>query len=974
MNDAAKTILLVEDEAIVALDESKQLEAEGYAVLHVSSGKKAIETVLRRPEAIGLILMDVNLGPGMDGTQAAREILKDFDIPILFLSSHTEKEIVERTEKITSYGYVVKNTGITVLSASIKMAFKLHLAHRELKVKEEALHESEENYRHIFQNMLDGYALHEIILDDRGSPADYRFLAVNPAFERLTGLKAADLIGKTVLEALPGTERFWIETYGRVALTGEPANFEQSSGELGRTFSVTAIQTSPGRFATIFADISERKRIETALRENERFLDGIVDNIPDMIFVKDAGSHRFVRLNKAGEELLGVRKDEILGKSDHDLFPADVADAYVAKDREAIRTRHSVDVPMETVLSPSRGKRVIHTRKIPILDESGKPKYLLGVSEDITDRRNAEDDLAEWQALMQTIIQHDPNAIAVFDNKLRYIFASERYLHDYRLRERNIIGKHHYDIFPEIPEQVKEVHRRVLAGAVERAEEELFERPDGSVDTVHWECRPWHRRNGAVGGMILYTEVITERRQAEASLREMSEIFRLFMEHNPIYVFIKDANIRPVFLSRNYETMIGRPVSEMIGKSMDELFPSELSKSMIADDRRILSEGKAVNDIIETLNGRTYSTTKFPIVIDGIPRYLAGYTIDITERDRAEEALRRNERLLNIAQELAHVGGWEWDAATHNMSWTDEVFRIHGFTPDEIASGSPDLVEKSIACYDPPARDAIREAFRRCGEEGVSYDLEFPFTSMDGRRLWIRTTAQPIRDGDAIVKVVGNIMDITDRKRAEEDLRKLVRQREIIMKELQHRVKNSLSVVSGLLGFELESLTDAQSRRAFSDTRARILSISSIYERLSVSADFERVDLGSYIKGLAESLFKTFAPKTGNVRLKTSLDDITLDTKRAVPLGLIANELIMNSLKYAYSGGEGGEIRIHLGKTGEKIALDVADDGVGLPGEIGSGTGGGTGLNLIRMLTEQIDGELEIIGDRGTHVVVRLNP
>jgi PAS domain S-box-containing protein len=974
MNDAAKTILLVEDEAIVAMDEAGQLRAEGYAVVHESSGKKAIDLVRRRPDAFGLILMDVNLGRGMDGTQAAREILKDFDIPILFLSSHTEKEIVEKTEKITSYGYVVKNTGITVLSASIKMAFKLHKAHQELKAKEKALHESEENYRHIFENMIDGYAHHEIILDGQGAPVDYRFLAVNPAFERLTGLKARDLIGKTVLEVLPKTERYWIETYGKVALTGAAANIKQLSGALGRYFEVTAIQTSPGRFATVFADITERKRMETALLENERFLDDIVDNIPDMVFVKDAGSLRFARINKASEELLGIRKDEILGKSDHDLFPADIADSYVEKDREALRSRRGVDVPAEIVPSPSRGRRMIRTRKIPILDDAGNPKYLLGISEDITDRRKAEEDLAEWQALMQTIIKHDPNAIAVFDENLRYIFASERYLNDYKVRERDVIGRCHYEIFPEIPERVKEVHRRVLAGAVERAEEDLFERPDGSVDTVCWECRPWHRRSGAVGGMILYTEVITERKRAEAALREMSEIFRLFMEHNPIYVFIKDANIKPVFLSRNYEKMLGRPLESMIGKSMDDLFPSELSKNMIADDQRILREGKPVDNIIEILNGRTYSTTKFPIVIGGVPRYLAGYTVDITERERAEEALRRSERLLNIAQELAHVGGWEWDAATHNMSWTEEVFRIHGISPTEIASGSPALVQKSIDCYAPADRDAIREAFRRCGEEGLSYDLEFPFTAVDGRRLWIRTTANPVLDGGEIVKVVGNIMDITDRKKAEDDLRKLVRQREIIMKELQHRVKNSLAVVSGLLGLESESVTDAHTRQIFKDTRSRILSISSIYERLSVSADLDRVDLGSYIKGLAESLFKTFAPKTGSLRLKTRIDDVILDTKRAVPLGLIANELIMNSLKYAYPEGAEGEIRIALGKSGDKIVLDVGDDGAGLPEGFEPKAGGGMGLSLVRMLTEQIDGELDIKTDRGTHVVIRFNP
>ncbi|OPZ16886.1 MAG: Blue-light-activated protein [candidate division BRC1 bacterium ADurb.BinA364] len=128
---------------------------------------------------------------------------------------------------------------------------------------------AEENYETLFREMLDGFALHEIILDERGEPADYRFLAVNPAFERLTGLSAEALVGKTVLEALPGTEPHWIRTYGRVALTGEPAFFEDYHGELDKHFEVRAFRPGPNQFACIFADITARKRAE-AERESMR--------------------------------------------------------------------------------------------------------------------------------------------------------------------------------------------------------------------------------------------------------------------------------------------------------------------------------------------------------------------------------------------------------------------------------------------------------------------------------------------------------------------------------------------------------------------------------------------------------------------------------------------------------------------------------------------------------------------------------
>lgn len=128
--------------------------------------------------------------------------------------------------------------------------------------------------------------------------------------------------------------------------------------------------------------------------------------------------------------------------------------------------------------------------------------------------------------------------------------------------------------------------------------------------------------------------------KAEEALRESQEIFQSFMEHSPIYVFFKDENIRSLRLSRNYETMLNRPLAELLGKSMDELFPSALAKSMVEDDKRIMKEGKTLN-IEEELDGRFYHTIKFPIILEGKPRYLAGYTIDITERKQAEEGLKQ---------------------------------------------------------------------------------------------------------------------------------------------------------------------------------------------------------------------------------------------------------------------------------------------------------------------------------------------
>jgi len=133
MSGKNKTILLVEDEAIIAMLETQQLEKYGYSVQHVTTGEKAVHAILENVFPIDLILMDIDLGSSIDGTQAAEQILKHKEIPIVFLSSHTEPEVVDKTEKITSYGYVVKSSSITVLDASIKMALKLFNANRRVE-------------------------------------------------------------------------------------------------------------------------------------------------------------------------------------------------------------------------------------------------------------------------------------------------------------------------------------------------------------------------------------------------------------------------------------------------------------------------------------------------------------------------------------------------------------------------------------------------------------------------------------------------------------------------------------------------------------------------------------------------------------------------------------------------------------------------------------------------------------------------
>ncbi|MBN1938745.1 MAG: response regulator [Candidatus Aminicenantes bacterium] len=208
---------------------------------------------------------------------------------------------------------------------------------------------------------------------------------------------------------------------------------------------------------------------------------------------------------------------------------------------------------------------------------------------------------------------------------------------------------------------------------------------------------------------------------------------------------------------------------------------------------------------------------------------------------------------------------------------------------------------------------------------------------------------------------------------AEEDLRSALAQKDVLVREMRHRIKNSLAVVSGLLALEAENLDHSGCREVMRKTRTRILSISSIYDLLNQSTDPSSVDLSALAVRLGDSLTKSHSELGRRFVLKTDLPDARLDAQRAFPLAFILNELITNALKHAYpTGGNGGEIRLVLRKNEEKIVLRVEDDGVGLPEGVDPKTAGTTGLSLVRILAEQIDAVCVFSSEGGTKVSLEM--
>ncbi len=226
-----------------------------------------------------------------------------------------------------------------------KRVRELEQTDSELKQKNKTLQEREKHFQGLISEMINGFALHEIVLDAGGKPKDYRFLEVNSAFEEITGLEKENILGKTVLHVLPNTETYWIETYGKVALEGEPVRFENYSQELGKYFEVLAYSPSKNLFATVFTDTTDRKLTEKKLKNYEDETTAMLNNLL-IGFVMHAADTSIIFCNKKALDILGLTEEQILGKE-----ATDPRWSFVYED---LSTMQVEDYPVSKVLSTKK--------------------------------------------------------------------------------------------------------------------------------------------------------------------------------------------------------------------------------------------------------------------------------------------------------------------------------------------------------------------------------------------------------------------------------------------------------------------------------------------------------------------------------------------------------------------------------------------------------------------------------------------
>jgi PAS domain S-box-containing protein len=532
---------------------------------------------------------------------------------------------------------------------------------------------------------------------------------------------------------------------------------------------VTAIRDAGGTLTHALAmvnDISARKQAQAALQESEERYRGIVNNVMDAIFILDLQG-RFLAVNDQACRRYGYDRETFLTLHIRDIDRLD--DVVNVPQRLALLQQEGT-ATFEAAHQDAQGRpipvEVSATRSL----FGGKP-CMLSVVRDISERKRAEAALAEREEQLRIFIEHAPAALAMLDRDLRHLAVSRRWLNDFGLGGRDIIGLSHYEVFPEIPESWREVHRRCLAGEVIRAEEEPFERQDGSMHWVRWEVRPWHRGDGAVGGIVIFSEDITARKLAEQETLANKTQLEAALAVIPDAICISDTQGHFTHFNEAFATShkfkdratcpktIGEH-AQILDLFMSDGSPAPMEQWAIARALRGETATNLEYGLRRKDTGETWTESYSFAPIRNSEGAIIGAVLvgrDITGRKQAELDLRRYQQIVETSSAM--------------LVFIDRDLRFR-------------LINRAYAALRQSSQDQLQGRLVRevVGAEtyaemcphlesalaGQAQRFSIRTTGADGRLRWLEADYRPFRGEDgAVLGIVVSLHDATEAREAQ---------------------------------------------------------------------------------------------------------------------------------------------------------------------------------------------------------------
>jgi len=764
-------------------------------------------------------------------------------------------------------------------------------------------------------------------------------------------------------------------------------------------------QGNPSGAVAAFIDITKRKKTEEALRLSNIYNRSLIEASLDPL-VTIGRDGKITDVNGATEQVTGYSKNKLIGTDFSDYFTEH--ETASAGYQQVFTDGKVWDYPLEIQHKDGHITPVLYNASV-YKDEHGEVIGVFAAARDITERKKAEEALKKAHDSLELKVKERTTQLEKAYKSLqeneKSLAEAQKMAHignwDWNLiTDEMHWSKETYRIFglsprkfaPTYNEYLNFIHpddRECVDNAAKRAMngkpysiDHRIVLANGEVRTVHAQSEVIFDEDNNPTRVKGIVQDITERKQAEEKIQSLANI----VESSNDAIVTRSLDDFIISWNKGAEQIHGYSAEEVLGKHISMLEPDNLKGEMSRFSEKII-QGKGVQPY-ETLRLRKdgtiicVSVTLSP-VLDSYGKLVAISAIarDITERKRAEEELRESEARLRRFYESGMFGVLYYNLNGLITDANDKFLEIVGYTREDLQAGRVRWDKMTPPEY----RYLDEHAIAELKATGVSTQFEKEYTRKDG-------SCVPVIVGIATFDPVRNeglafVLDITERIKAEEALAKAEDARK---KEIHHRIKNNLQVISSLLDLQAEKFNDAKVIEAFRESQNRVISMALIHEELYEGGGTDTLNFSEYIKKLAENLFQTYRLSGKNIYLCMDMEEntfINMDT--AVPLGIIVNELVSNSLKHAFSGKDRGEIRIKLcrDENGEFISskeeskskvcestsfiLIVSDNGVGIPEDLNIEDLDSLGLQLVFSLIDQLDGELELKRNNGTEVSMR---
>jgi len=799
MKKIFKNILLVEDNVIIALDQKIQLKKRGYIVNHTVSGEKSIQIVKNNDYIIDLILMDIDLGKGIDGTQAAREILKLKEIPVVFLSSHTEQEIVNKTESITSYGYVVKNSGITVLDASIKMAFKLFDAHRDILKHKTTAEETTD----MLQKTVDNLTFLSKISQDQ------------------TKLDNLDKLIQLIIKQLLSLTNAVFVTFSKY----------DSKEKLLKNMKISADQS----IINLGIKVVGKKILETEVPVDDAYFKDITTERIQIFPSLYEDTNGAVSLKVSTTLHKALKLGNIWGVSyaiDNELFGTSVF--ALKKDQPP---------PDKKVLESFINISTISIRRL-ILEQKLRDR-----AENLKNINEIHLKISENETQIKTmkdILDNYEEAIWSVDREFKFTLVNSFFIKDFK-KGIGIDIKPGMNLFKEVQPEMKKFWKPKYEDALEgnRTSFEFEEDVLRGKRYFRVNLNPIHQ-NGKITGVSGISVDITKQKLAKLEVQKEMKKSQQYLDIAGVMFVAINKDCKITLVNKKLCKTTGYKEKELLGKNwFTMMIPERLQKEIIPVSKKLLS-----GDI-----------------------------------------------------------------------------------------------------------------------EPVEY-FENPILAKSGKEILIAWNNTILKDKNG--NITGHLSsgeDITSRKKSEEKIKKLLKEKELILQEVHHRIKNNMTTLISLISLQNHSIKGKEAENALLEIENRIRTMLVLYETLYQSKDFQHASTRLYLSALIDNIMENF-PNSKNIVVNKNISDLQIDAKRIFNLGIVINELITNIMKYAFKDGNSGQIDFSVIIKKAHMVVSVADNGIGLPSNIDLNNNPGFGMKLIKMLVEQMDGDIQIERTNGTKFII----